>query len=267
MCRAWSSVIACGYFLLTPAFTLAQAEPVLLRESFTPDDTSRVRLESNLSGRLAIPKPDKKSPDVVPFVGKSVLEYDERPLTSLDDGAGRVVRYYHTVQFARTLGDTAQTAEVRPAVRRMVVLRGTGTAKGKKVPFSPDGALALGEIEVVKNDLFSPALVPGLLPDKPVKPGDRWAVADAAVVELTDYEAVESNGLTVEFAAIVRVDGKRSAKLLLAGTVRGTTEDGPSRQALAGTAYFDLDNDRLSYLKLTGRSQLLGPKGVTAGGR
>ncbi len=264
--RLASLLLAVGGCCLTVGQTAnAQAEAVVLRESFTPDDVTRVRLESNLSGRLAVPKPDKKSPDILPFVGKSVIEYDERPLTNLEDGAGRVVRQYQTVQFARTLGDTAQTAEVRPAVRRMVVLRGTGAAKGKKVPFSPDGPLTLGEIEVVRNDLFSPVLVPGLLPDKAVKPGDRWPVSDAAVVELTDYEAVDANALTVEFAAVVRVDGRRSAKLLLSGTVRGATGDGPSRQALSGTAYFDLDSNRLSYLKLTGQSQLLGPKGVTAG--
>ena len=240
-----------------------QAPAVTLREQFSPDTLTRVRLESNLSGRLAVPQDGKKTPDVLPFNGKSVLEYDERLLPNLGDSP-RVVRQYRVVEFARTIGDRPQSAEVRPAVRRMVVIRSGGTT-GKKVPFSPDGPLTLGEIDVVRIDLFSPVLVPGLLPDKPVKAGDTWKASDAAVADLTDYEAVETNTLAVEFSAVVTLGGQRFAKLAVSGTVSGTAEDGPSRQALSGTAYFDLDANRLTYLKLVGKNQLLGPKGVTAG--
>ncbi len=248
--------------LLASGSAVGQDAPLALHERFTPGAAYRVTLESKLTGRLAVPQPDKKTPDVLPFVGQSTLDYDERPLAPTDDGTARVVRNYRKVEFARTIGDRPQTAEVRAAVRRMVVLRG---AKGKKVPFSPDGPLTLGEIEVVRIDVFSPVLVTGLLPANPVKPGDKWPAADAAVVELTDYDAVESNALTVEFVAVVNLNGRRLAKLALAGAVAGSTEDGPSRQAITGTAYFDLDDQRLSYLKINGKSQLLGPKGVTAG--
>lgn len=248
--------------LLGSGVAAGQGGPVPLRETFNPDVAYRVTLESKLTGRLAVPQPDKKTPEVLPFVGQSTLDYDERPLPPTEDGAARVIRNYRKVEFARTIGDRPQTAEVRAAVRRMVVLRG---AKRKKVPFSPDGALTLGEIEVVRIDVFSPVLVPGLLPPNPVQPGDKWPASDAAVVELTDYDAVESNALTVEFVAVVTLNGRRLAKLALAGAVAGVTEDGPSRQAISGTAYFDLDDQRLSYLKINGKSQLLGPKGVTAG--
>ena len=59
------------------------------------------------------------------------------------------------------------------------------TAKGKKVPFSPDGALTLGEIGVVRNDLFSPVLVPGLLPDKAVNESRQRVTAALAAMGLS----------------------------------------------------------------------------------
>ena len=239
--------------------------PVRLREDFSPESVTRARLETDLTGRLALPRPGGAAPEVVPFVGTSLVEYDERPLTPAADGAERVARLYTTVQMSRTLGDKPQSAEVRPAVRRMVVLRGTGSVAGKKVPFSPDGPLTLGEIDVVRVELFAPALVGALLPAGPVSPGAKWKAGEAAVRELTDYETVESSDLQVSFPAVVTLNGKRLAKLTLAGTVAGATEDGPSRQVIRGTGYFDLTDNRLTYLKITGKSQLLGPKGVTAG--
>ena len=42
----------------------------------------------------------------------------------------------------------------------MVVIK----AGERKAPFSPDGPLTWGEIDVVRTDVFNPALVPGLLP-------------------------------------------------------------------------------------------------------
>lgn len=251
--------------LFVCAATVRAQGPLRLREEFTPETVTHARLETDLSGRLALPRPGAAGPEVVPFRGTSLVEYDERPLTPASDGADRVVRAYSTVDIKRTLGDKPQSAEVRPAVRRMVVLRGTGSVAGKKVPFSPDGPLTLAEIDVVRVDLFAPALVAGLLPKNAVSPGDKWRATEAAVRELTDYESIEASDLEVTFAAVVALNGKKLAKLTLAGTVSGATEDGPSRQLIRGTGYFDLGENRLTYLKITGNNQLLGPKGVTAG--
>ena len=265
MTQVRNSLLAATVAIASAASGTAQPGPMTLREMFDPDAVVRVRLVSNLTGRLAVPQPGKPMPDVLPFSGSSAFDYDELPLTPAADGALRVVRRYRSVDLTRTIGDQKQSAEVRAAVRRMVVLKPAGPAGGRKVPFSPDGALTLGEIELVRRDVFGPALVAGLLPDKAVSPGDKWPASTAAVAELTDYETVAANALTVEFVAAVTIHQRRMAKLAIAGTVAGTTEDGPSRQTLTGTAYFDLAAGRLSYLKLSGKSTLLGPNGVTTG--
>jgi hypothetical protein len=146
----------------------------------------------------------------------------------------------------------------------MVVLR---SDHGKKAPFSPDGPLTWGEIDVVRTDLYAPALVPGLLPAHPVRPGDRWALSVAAVTDLTDLDPIDEGGLTAVFAGLVTLEAKRYAKLTISGTVKGLTEDGPARQKLDGLAYFDLAANRLTYLALTGGRELLGPDGKTVVGR
>ena len=247
-----------------PAAGLAPAaEPaVKLVETFDDKHVTRVEVRSSIGGKISRPVGEGKPAEVVPLTGSHHFVYDERPLPSEDPTTKKLVRAYRTFEFARTIKDEEQKADVRKEVRRMVVLRDD---KGRKAPFSPDGPLTFGEIDVVKNDPFIPTLVPGLLPPREVSPGARWAATEAAVLDLTDLDKVEGGGLEVEFVGVVEVDKRKHAKLTVSGAVRGVNEDGPSRQQLDGTGYFDLEANRLSYLKLNGVHELLDAKGKVTG--
>ena len=247
---------------MTVAFGQAVPETVKLVERFDPSKPYHVELRTNLSGRLGLLAPVGQTPNPVAVTGASTLIYDERPLAADDDKTNKAIRIYRTVDIQRNIGDREQKAEIRPDVRRMIVLR---SEKGKKAPFSPDSSLMWNEIDVVRTDIYSPALVPGILPGKEVKPGDKWAASFAAVVELTEIDTLDEGGLTVELVSIVTVANRKVARLSIAGTVKGANEDGPNRQKLEGTAYFDLEADRLTYLKLTGVHELLTQKGEVSG--
>jgi hypothetical protein len=234
-------------------------EPVRLAERFDPADATHVEVKVTLTGRLAVPD-DKGKPQVVPVAGASTLGYDERPLAADRAGTQKVLRLYQGVKFDRTVDGRAEYADLRPAVRRVVVQR---SPEGRKAPFSPDGPLTAGELEVVRHDLFAPALVPGLLPDRLVRPGDRWPATRAAIADLTDFDPVEGGELLVTFAAVVSPDGRPLAKLSVAGTVTGRSDDGPARQTFDGVAYFDLRASRLTYLNLAGTQQLVTDGQVT----
>lgn len=237
-------------------------DAVKLAEKLDEVAPYRVEVKTTLSGKLTVPSAEKDKPgEVVPVVGASTVVFDERALPA-EDKAGRVVRAYRTIEVNRTVGDREQKADIREAVRRMVVLR---SDKGKKAPFSPDGPLTLNEIDVVKHDVFVPVLAAGLLPANAVKSGDKWAASADAVRELTDLDAIDEGGLTVEFVSVVMVGNRRHAKLTVSGSVKGQNDDGPTRQQLQGTGYFDLEAERLSYLKLTGTHELIGSDGKAAG--
>jgi hypothetical protein len=236
-------------------------EAVALAEKFPVDHLSKIDVSVKLTGRLALPPAGKdKKPEVVMLAGVSHLTYDERVL-SPDPTALATVRAYREVEFVRTTGGITQDAGIRPSVRRMVVIQ----TDGRRAPFSPDGPLTWGEIDVVRTDVFMPAVVPGLLPVGAVKKGQTWKASAAAVAELTDMEKVEEGGLTVELVGVVDVERKRVARLKLSGSVKGVNQDGPSKQTLEGTAYFDLGDGLLTYLSLKGTHELLDGKGQTVG--
>jgi hypothetical protein len=142
----------------------------------------------------------------------------------------------------------------------MVVLR----LKNVEVPFSPDGPLTWNEIDLVRTDVFTPALV-GLLPDRAVRSGDRWTAARSAVQELTDMDRIDEGQVDCQFEQITTVSQRRHARIAFSGTVRGINEDGPNRQELDGYLFFDLESNHLGYLSLKGISSLLDKDGKTVG--
>ena len=165
------------------------------------------------------------------------------------------------VDFRRTVGDRPQESSLRPAVRRLVLLR---EARDKKAPFSPDGPLTWGEIDLIRTDTFVPALL-GLLPAEAVKPGENWVAGTEAVQELTGLLSLDEGKLECRLEQITPPGQPRQARVALAGTVRGMTADGTSRQQLKGHYLFDLENGRLTYLELRGVHSLLAADGREVG--
>lgn len=254
--------------VLPPAAVFGE-EPIRLQEQYPVGSRYHVSTRTDLSGRMTLPpeKPEKTGriadsvPKTLAVTGSSAIEYDERVLELDKDGMARkTIRLYRRIDFQRKVGDRPQESTIRPAVRRLVILR----RQPVEVPFSPDGPLMWGEIDLVRTDVFAPALA-GLLPDQPVRRGDRWKARPAAVQELTDMERIEEGGLECRLEEVTVVAGRRQARVGFRGSVRGVNEDGPNRQQLDGYFYFDLESLHLSYLYLKGIHSLLDKDGKAAG--
>jgi hypothetical protein len=193
--------------------------------------------------------------------GTSAIEYDEKVLAlTAARAVEKTARIYRRADFQRSIGDQPQTTTLRPEIRRLVVMR----KELLKVPFSPDGPLTWNEIDLVRTDIFTPALV-GLFPTQPVKVGDRWNAAKTAVQDLTDMERIDEGNVECRLEQIARIANRRQARVSFKGAVRGINEDGPNRQQLEGYCYFDLESRHLSYLYLNGTNSLLDKDGKSTG--
>jgi hypothetical protein len=237
----------------------AQA-PVTLRETFQPGAQFHVSTRVELSGTLTPPAPPQGgAAKALAVTGQSTIEYDER-LLGADSQAARTIRIYRQIELRRKIGDEPQQSTLRPAVRRLVVLR----SRTAKVPFSPDGPLTWGEIDLVRTEIFTPALA-ALLPDRPVRPGDRWQAGTGAVQELTDLERVEEGTIECRLDELTTLAGRRHARVTMSGSVRGINEDGPTRQQIDGHFYFDLESNHVGHVSFKGVHLLLDATGKEAG--
>jgi hypothetical protein len=251
---------ALGWLVVLGAAQVEAQEAVRLQERFVPGYVYNVRARVDLSGALTPPAKGKAAPKAISIRGDSAIEYSERILTLNDKGdVAKTIRLYKRMDFRRTVAAAPQETSLRPAVRRLVLLRG----KRGAVPFSPDGPLLWGEIDQVRTDVFTPALV-GLMPDRPVRVGERWSATQAAVKELTALESVEGK-LECKLEKVEVVSGRRLARVGLNGTVRGVNEDGPSRHSLRGHYTFDLASNHLGYLLIQGTQVLLGKEDKEVG--
>jgi hypothetical protein len=263
MLRSWllyvveTAVVLCGVTRSADA----QA-PVQLHEAFPVGARYQAQIRVQLSGTLTLPA-EKGKPDPKPLqlTGESSIDYEERVLSlDKDDKVNKTIRVFRRIDFERQLGTTPQKATLRPSVRRIVQVRMNNT----EVPFSPDGPLTWGEIDLLRTDVFLPALA-GLLPGRAVRVGERWKASVEAVKELTDYETIDEGSLDCRLDRIFTMDQRRQARVSLTGTVRGTNEDGPARQQLDGFFWFDLDGKYLASLTLNGKHTLLNGDGKEMG--
>jgi hypothetical protein len=201
-----------------------------------------------------------KATGPVKVEGTSAIDYEERILAVADGVITRTLRECKRFDFKRTLAGRDQEIALRPGVRRLVIMRKGHTESG----FSPDGPLTWGELDVVRTDVFIPALV-GLLPGKAVRKGDTWGALPAAVQELTDLEKVEEGGIECKLDEIVTIGKRRLARVTLRGTVKGIGEDGPTTHKLTGTFHHDITDGYMADLVLNGVMTLLDRGGKEAG--
>jgi hypothetical protein len=260
--RKWDSAVGLGMAVVFLTSQASGEEPIRLEERFSTGYQYHVSCRVELSGGLTLP-PEKGQSVGKPLTikGESAIDYDERILTLGTKGeVDKTARIYRRIDFQRMIGDQPQQSSIRAEVRRLVVLR----LKNVEVPFSPDGPLTWGEIDLVRTDVFTPALV-GLLPVAPVRTGDRWVAANTAIQELTDMERINEGQVECRLEQVGVVEKRRQARVALTGTVHGINEDGPNRQQLEGYFYFDLESHHLSYLSIKGVSILLDKDGKEMG--
>jgi hypothetical protein len=214
-----------------------------------------------VTGSLTLP-PEKgqTTPKTLPVSGNSVLDYKERILTIKDGEVKTTLRVYKRLEFQRKVGEQAQQSALRSSVHRLVIMR----HKQIEVPFSPDGPMTWNELDLIRTDVFTPALT-GLLPAQAVRPGDTWNATTTAVQELTDLDKIETGGLTCKLEQLVTVNERRHARISFTGNIRGIGEDGPTSHQLDGSLFFDLVSNHISYLSMRGVQQLLDKDGKAVG--
>jgi hypothetical protein len=248
-----------GLFFLAGLATADDA--VRIEEQFPVGKRYTVRTRVELSGTLVPPASKGKESKPVKVQGTSAIDYEERVLAVSARGeVMRTLRQCQRVDFRRTTAGREQEQGLRPTVRRLVVWRKGHTESA----FSPDGPLLWGELDVVRTDVFIPALA-GLFPEKAVSVNDTWKATTAAVKELTDLEKVEEGGIECKLEKIVRVGTRRLARVRFTGTVKGVGEDGTVRHKVQGTFHHDLAGKYLADLVLNGIMSMLDADGKEAG--
>lgn len=252
-----------GAALIFLALPCARAQEALrLQEVLQPGAQYVVNGRVELSGSLTLPlEKGQTTPKTLAVSGSSILDYHERVLTMAAGGqVQKTLRIYKRLEFQRKVGEQNQQSSLRPQVQRLVILRQNQV----EVPFSPDGPMTWNELDLIRTDVFTPALT-GLLPSQPVRVGDKWEATVAAIQELTDLDKIEQGGMACRLEQLAQINQRRHARISFSGNVRGLGEDGPTSHQLDGYLFFDMESKHISYLSVRGVQHLLDKDGKIVG--
>jgi hypothetical protein len=157
--------------------------------------------------------------------------------------AQRAVR--HVIQAASAINGEVRltSALIRPEVRLLVAERRNGD--GSVVVVSPAGPLTWYELELLQG-LGDPLVLGDLLPDRPVRVGDRWRVRDAGAQALSEYDSLTSNKLE---ATLESADAPK-ARIRLKGQIQGSARGGVGKMSCEGFLTFDLNAALVDHLDL-----------------
>ncbi len=253
------NTLAWAVFLILLISAPLHAQAVRIGEDFAKDARYYVSCQVDIAGNLTIPATKDAAAKQIKIEGKSTIKYDERILAQVN-GKDRTFRNYHELDFERKIGAEPQRSKLRPEAHQLVILR----HNQYEVPFSPKVPLTWGEIELVRTDVFAPALA-GLFPAQPVAVGATWPASHVAIQELTDLDKIEKADLRCTFEKITTLLGRRNAHVKFEGKVTGLGEDGNALHEVSGSYYVDLDANFLTYVYVKGTHHLLDRNGNRTG--
>src|SRR5262249_329419 len=98
-----------------------------------------------------------------------------------------------------------------------------------------------------------------------VRVGERWNAAGYAVQELTDLDKIDEGTVSCQFEQLTTQEGRKQARIIFSGTVKGVGEDGPTRHTLSGYLHYDLQSKMIGYLSGQGGQQMLDKDGKMVG--
>jgi len=229
--------------LLLATASLQAAETATLREDLTPGTVTAALVEMSAEGTYLPPVPEG-APAAKPLELRVETRFDlvERVLSA---SGGKVQRVARKVNQAAS----AINGKVRPfasSLRPEVSLLVTGWRDGAPVTFSPGGPLTRSELELVQAP-GDPLTLPELLPGKEVGVGDTWPIVSEVAKSLSGYDALASNTLK---AKVETLDAA-TAKMKLAGEVRGAENGAEGRITFDGSFTFDRKTGLVRHFEVT----------------
>lgn len=220
-------------------------EGVILRER--EGGTTRVLIEMRAEGeyRPEAPAGTAKAAAAAvkpqPMKIEARLDFAERVLLrNPDRSARRSAR--RVIEAVTAIGDAqGRLLKLRPEMKILIAdRRDMGT-----VVFCPGGPLTRWELEMVQVP-GDPMVLAGLLPTKEVKVGDRWPVSAEAARNLSDYDAIVTNGLEGKLESLDEAE----AKIRIGGEVRGSARGGEGTIGFTGRLKFDRKAERIAKVEL-----------------
>jgi len=216
-----------------------RAQTYELIETIQPGDCRQVQLTMQLSGEMRFTRDNK--PTSLKLTATANHVFAERVLAAPAGGiVPKTARVYETAKASISIGTEALEKTLR-SDRRLLVAQ---HQKGQAFVYSPAGSLTKDELELT-NEHFNTLALTGMLPEKPVKIGDTWKLANEVAQALCNFEGLTSQDLTCKLEEVAG----NAARVSFAGSAVGIDLGALAKLTIQGTYRFDLAAKKLVALE------------------
>jgi hypothetical protein len=219
-----------------PAF--ADEPAVKLGEEVKPGDCFRYEIGLSVTGKMKVERNGKD--DSLPLSAKARHQFAERVDVAADNGVGQASRHYADA-VSETVVGVDKTRRTLGADRRLIVAQ---RAADGTLHFSPDGPLTRDELDLVAEH-FDTLCLPGLLPNKDVKPGDTWPIDGGATQAACLFHGLVKNELVGKLIEVK----EGSAIFTITGSAEGVEHGAGVRVTVSARCKFELAAKRVIALE------------------
>jgi hypothetical protein len=212
-------------------------DTITMQEKATPGMQRHHKVTLAVNGKMSTEKGDQ------PLSGQAVLQYPERVVEVDADGVPKkVLRYYAGARAKFMVAGEDVEHSLRPEVRMVV---GEREDSGCTV-WSMGGPLTADELEVVE-DLLDVTRIPGLLPNKAVKPTDGWNINPKVAQALCNLDSLVGAELTGTYKELK--DGKATVEIK--GNAHGMQQGGEAKIKVEATLVYNVADSMIEALDWT----------------
>jgi len=229
--------------LLVLPLLLAMASPALaqtvkLGEAVRPGDHFRYELQLTVDGKLKLERDGKVQ--AMTMKGDATHKFAERIEAADTGGAGgKAVRYYDVARSSSTVAGDTNKRELANDRRLTVAVR----TETDTLHVCPNGPFTREELELVAEH-FDTLAIPALLPNKELKAGESWAVANEAAQHACQFDGLVKND--IKGSLIDVKDGVATFKI--EGQAEGVELGATARVTVSATGTFDVARGRITGL-------------------
>lgn len=153
------------------------------------------------------------------------------------------VRQYNLAKAKMKIGENLKTPQLNENMQTIVCK----LEKTNKVTlFSPKGPLRGEELLLIEDLPGNTLTLDRLLPNKEVKIGDSWKIADAVLQSFLSIDAVIENNVEAVLTAVA----DNMAMVEVVGDIQGVYLGAPTQMSIRAKYQFDMDVKRINWLGL-----------------
>jgi len=230
-----------SFLLLTVFSSWSHGQTVLLVESPVTSECLRTEIRTRIDGeRIYFQEDQRKSQKIVlqadhRFDEKILAVHGKSGLTA------KTARLYELAKSSMSVGvESPVTSTIRPD-RRLTVAQRTDDGF---MAYCPVGPLTSGELNLL-GEHFDTLVLSGLLPGKDVSTGGTWDLANAAVIGLCGFEALESHKLT---GSLTGIQGDK-ANFTISGVAKGIDLGAQVALNINATGVYDVSKKKIVSLE------------------